>query len=84
MLEYHSHFLAMKVDINIFICNIHTLKINMTGGGHLKKIQAAQEGALSAAGGSDDGHYFSFFHLFRHALENLEAAEGLMQILHTN
>ena len=38
VLEYHSHLLAMRVDIHILVGNIGSLEIDLSGCRCLKKV----------------------------------------------
>ena len=44
MLENHTHFLSVEIDIGLFVGNVHSLKENLSGGGNLQQIEAAQKG----------------------------------------
>ena len=45
-----------------------------------QKIQATQEGAFAAAGGTDDGHNLALFNGFVDAFQDLQLAKALVQV----
>ena len=49
--------------------------------GALEKVQAAQEGGLSAAAGTEDGHHVALLHAQVDAAQHLDAVEALVNIL---
>ena len=80
MLENHSHFLAVKVNIDFFACNIGSLEDNASGIGSFKHIEAAKEGGFSAAGRSDYGDNLLGSNVFVNTFKNLEVAEAFIKI----
>ena len=47
MLKNHSHLPAVEINVHVFIREIHTVKIDMTGGWDFEHIQAAKQCALA-------------------------------------
>ena len=56
VLEHHAHLAADGVDIHLGIGDDGAVKGDGALGGLLQQVEAAQEGGLSGAGGSDDDH----------------------------
>ena len=56
VLEHHSHLLSVLVDVDVLVCDINFIDINMSRGRLLEQIQGSEEGRLSGSGRSDDDH----------------------------
>ena len=56
VLEDHAHLAADGVDIHLGVGDDGAVKGDGALGGLLQQVEAAQEGGLSGAGGSDDDH----------------------------
>ena len=69
MLKYHAHFSSVQIDVHIFVCKIHTVKIDMAGCGHLQHVQAAEHGALPRSAAADNGHHLAPVHREAAAVE---------------
>ena len=59
MLEYHADFLAIHVDIALWISDRFSLKKDFPARRHFQKIQGTQKSGLSGTGWTDDSHYLS-------------------------
>ena len=81
MLEHHTHFLAVQVDIYLFVRDIHIIEVDMTASGDLQQVQAPQEGGLAGAGGTDDHHHFALADLCGDAVQRFDGA-ALEILLH--
>ena len=55
MLEDHAHLLAMLVDVDALIRDIHAVKPDVAAGRLLEPVEAAQEGRFAGAGRADQG-----------------------------
>ena len=71
MLEYHTDALTVFGDVQLFVRHILSLEQHLPGIRGLQKIQAPQEGGLSAAGGADDGHHLAPANFCGDTLEDL-------------
>ena len=80
MLEHHSHLSAVDIDVYLHVGDIHTLKDYLAGGRILHAVEAAQEGALSGAGGAYDNNYVALVDSHIYALEDLVVPEAFFQV----
>ena len=55
MLEDHAHLLAVLVDVDALIRDIHAVKPDVATGRLFEPVQAAQEGRFAGAGRADQG-----------------------------
>ena len=76
VLEHHPHLLAD--GINVAVINLDALKLDGAAGGDLQPVQAAQEGGLAAAGGSDQAHHVAAVDVDVDALEHVQGGGGLL------
>ena len=86
MLEHHAHLLTVQVDVDLFGGEGGTVKGDLTAGGTLQQVQAAQEGGLAAAGGADDHQHIALMDIYAYAVQGVDAAavKMLFQILYGN
>jgi hypothetical protein len=56
------------------------LHFDVAAVGRLEKVDAAEEGALAGARGTEDRDHFTLLRFNSHALENLELAEALVNV----
>ena len=74
MLEYHTHFLTVDVDINLLVGDVHILEQNLTVGRDLQQIHAPQEGGFAGTGGANNHNYFTFMDLGGNAVQGFDLA----------
>jgi hypothetical protein len=80
MLEDHTHFLAVKVDIDLLVRDINAVNPDMPAGRFLKAVETAKKGGFAGPGGADQGNNFSFMNFVGNAAEHMEVSEVLMEI----
>ena len=80
VLEHHAHLLTVQVNVNTLCGDVLSFKEDVSAVGYLQQVQAAQKGALAAAGWTDDGNDFSFGDVFADALEDLKLPKAFMKI----
>ena len=71
MLENHSHFLPVLIDITVFVGYISSFKSDFSVIRNFKQIQTAKECTLSRTGRPDYNYLFAFFNFCRNAFQNL-------------
>ena len=71
---------AVYIDVHFGICNIYTIKNNLSPGGILHTVQAAQKRAFAGAGGSHHNHDISFVYRDADSFQNLIVPKMLFQI----
>ena len=85
MLEHHAHLLAQTVHVNAGLVDLRAFKPDFAAGGRFQKVQAAQEGTFTGAGGANHDDFFSLLDLLVDPLEHMQIAvervEGFFQIL---
>ena len=84
LLENHSHFLAMEVDIDFFVCDIGSLENDLAGIRGFEHVKATEKSGFSAAGWSDYGDNFLGCNVFINAFENLEVTKAFIKIYGLN
>ena len=80
MLEYHTDALTVFGDVQLFVRHILSLEQHLPGIRGLQKIQAPQEGGLSAAGGADDGYNLIFVEADVDALQDLQLMKFFFKV----
>ena len=80
ILEYHADFLTKAADLRFFGRELPAVKENLSGGGLLQQVEAAQQGALASAGGADDGENLLPVDRGGDSLQNLQSAKPLGQV----
>ena len=80
VLEHHAHLLTVQVDVDTLCGDVFSFKEDVSAVGYFQQVQAAQEGALAAAGRTDDGNDLSFGDVFADALEDLKLPKAFMKI----
>ena len=61
MLELHTHFLTVDIDVRFFICDICAFEEDAAACRYFQQIQTTQEGRLTGTGGTNDNNYFALF-----------------------
>ena len=86
MLEHHSHFPAVEVDVGFFVRDVHALEQDLSAHGHLQQVQAPQERGFAGAGGADDYDYLAFADVGGDSVQSLDfaAAERFAQFFGLN
>ena len=74
MLEHHTHFLTMDIDVRFIISDICVFEEDTAASGHFQQIQAAQERRLTGTGGADNNDYFAFFDLCIDTVQSFDLA----------
>ena len=77
ILKHHADTLAVSRDVLRF-GDILALEQDRSGGGLLQPVETAQEGALTASGGADDGYDFTEADIHADAAQDLDVPEILM------
>ena len=80
ILKHHAHALAELAGVQLFVGDVLALEVDLSLGGLLQQVQAAEKGGLAAAGGADDGDHFATADGGGNALEHLQVAEALFQV----
>ena len=74
VLEHHAHLLTVEIYIAARVGYIDAVKGYRAARGHLKKIEASQEGRFARAGGTDDNDDLALMDLGAHAVEGFDLA----------
>ena len=81
MLKHHAHFFPHRIELFVrHSGQILSLEQNLSGSGLFQTVQTAQKGTLARTGRSDDDDLFTLFNGRCDALQNVQVAEGLLQI----
>ena len=75
LLEHHADVLAMLVDIDAHVGNIHTVEDDRAARGVLHAVDATKEGGFTASRRADDGNLLTVADIKVNAAKNLEIAE---------
>ena len=78
VLEHHTHSLTMDIDVCFDICDIHTIKINVSASRHFQQIQAAQKCGFTRTGRTDNNHNFTFFDFCIDAVQRFDGTFIIM------
>ena len=70
----------MITNGDLFIADIHAVENDLPIGRRFQQVQAAQKGALAAAGGADDADHFLCVERGADIIENRQLAEALGQV----
>lgn len=79
-LEHHADFLPHLRDGLIFPQNRLPIQQNLAALNGFQTVQAAKQGALSAAGGADDDHHLPLVDVQVKILKNHMVCEGFLQM----
>ena len=82
--EHHAHLLAMLIDVHLFVGDVHAVEGDGAAGGNFQQIQAAQEGGLAGAGGSDDDHLIPGVDMFTDVIQHQIVPKGLTQVFNVD
>ena len=81
LLEHHAHPLTAVINgLALDGADVRAVKEDLAGGGLLQQIQAAEEGGLAAAAGTDDGDHLIFVEGGADPLEDLQLVEFFLQV----
>ena len=80
MLEHHAHLAAVDIDIDLGVGYIDAVKYYLAAGGILHAVEAAEECALTGAGGADDDNDITLIYRDIDALEHFVFAEALLEV----
>ena len=80
VLEHHAHLPPHRVDVGLGVCDDGAVKGDAARGGRFQQVQAAEEGALAAAGGPDHDDLLSGSDVLRDIVEDQMIPEGFAQI----
>ena len=80
-LEHHGHVAGERAGVHLAVGQVHPLHHDRARVGHFQAVDAADEHAFARAGRTDDDHLFALVHIERHALERLDRAETLADVL---
>ena len=61
MLEHHTHFLTMDIDVCFFISDVCAFEEDAATCRHFQQVQTTQESRFTGTGGTNDNDYFAFF-----------------------
>ena len=78
-LEHHVHALAHGGDVHAGSGDVTAVEFDLAAARLLKAVEAAQEGALAATRGADDGNHLALGDLGVYTAQHLEGAEILDQ-----
>lgn len=70
MLEHHAHLAAVDIDIDLGVGYIDAVEYYLAAGGILHAVEAAEECALTGAGGADDDNDITLIYRDIDALEH--------------
>ena len=70
----------MKVNVDFFAGDVNALEENLSRVRGFEHIEAAQESALAAAGGTDYGNDLALGNVLVYSFEHLEVAEAFAKI----
>ena len=84
LLEHHSHFLAVLVDVRVFVGDIHPLKKHVPLRWLLQQVQAAQKGALAGTRRSHHKYHVARMNIHVDSAQHVDGAEAFSKIFHTN
>ena len=82
LLENHSDFLAVTVNVNLGISNVRSLKQDFAACGHFQKIQGTKEGGFSGTGRSDNGNNLALTDICGNSIQYLVCSKCFLQILY--
>ena len=84
MLEHHAHALAVDIDVDRRVGDIHAVKDDLPAGGMLQQVQAPQKGGFAAARGADHHHHLAPVNLRAYIAERHEHAviKGFAQVFY--
>ena len=77
-LEYHTNLGAVQGQLFEDLHNILTAVLNVTTGGMLQKVHAANQRGLTATGGADDANNITLMNVKADSLEDFPFAKGLL------
>ena len=80
----HADALAHLVDVYALSGDVFAVEEDAAARGALQQIERAQECALAAARGPDDGHHLASLHLGGDASQHPEVAILLVQVFYLN
>ena len=80
-LEHHADLLAHLVDVRLGVVDLGVLEPDLAARGLLETVDAAQQRRLARAGRAEDDDDLALVDVDVDALEHLEVAEGLAQVL---
>ena len=80
MLEHHSHFLTVQINVDLLIGDILAAEEDLTGGGFLHQIQTTQEGGLAGAGRTNDNNHFTLVDVGGDTVHSLDGIVAKMLV----
>ena len=80
MLEYHAHLLAQAIHVNAGLVDLRAFKPNFAAGRRFQKVQAAQEGTFTRAGGADHDDFFSLLDLLIDTFEDMQSPSSVWKV----
>ena len=83
-LEDHAHLLAQFRGVDFAVEHFLAINDDAAPGGLLQQVQAAQESALTGAGGADDGDDFALLDVQVHITQNIQIIEALLKVFDLN
>ena len=83
-LEYHTNLGAVQGQLFEDLHNILTAVLNVTTGGMLQKVHAANQGGLAAARRTNDTNNVTTMNIEADALQDFSFAKGFLQIADRN
>ena len=80
LLEYHTDFLTVNINIHLHVRQVLALEHDRTAGRIFQTVDASQKCGLAAAGRADDCNHITLINIQIDALENFVVAECLGEV----
>ena len=64
VLEHHADLLAVVIDVDLFVGDVHAFKDNLAAGRLFQQVQTPQKRRLAAAGRADDRNDLTLMNCF--------------------